>query len=155
MKLNQLSDNYGARYKSKRVGRGIGSGKGKTSGSGQKGQKSRTGVAIQGFEGGQTPIHRRLPKRGFTSLACRKFDAVINLCDISRLIESKRLNPAEKVTLDTLKAVGAIRSNIVRLKLLGKGDLTQEGISITVHAASEAVQKKVQALKGSVEIFAI
>ena len=151
MKLNQLSDNYGARYKAKRVGRGIGSGKGKTSGSGQKGQKSRTGVAIKGFEGGQTPIHRRLPKRGFNSLQDKTGLGIINISDLQGWAELGRISSKADVTLELLKATGLVRPRVTTLKLLAKGELTHP-LKVIVQAASDAAKGKVEAAKGSVSV---
>src|SRR5579875_1236647 len=108
MKLNELRDNPGARLKSKRLGRGIGSGKGKTSGKGVKGQKARTGVALNGFEGGQLPIYRRLPKRGFTNIF-RKVYAPVNLGAVERAIETGRIDPAQPITEETLRLAGLVR----------------------------------------------
>src|SRR5882757_10797525 len=110
MNLNELRDNPGARLKSKRLGRGIGSGKGKTSGKGVKGQKAREGVALNGFEGGQLPIYRRLPKRGFVNVF-RKEYAPVNLGAIAKAIESGKLDAAQPITEATLKEAGLVRSN--------------------------------------------
>ena len=122
MNLNKIKDNKGARYKAKRVGRGLGSGKGKTCGSGYKGQKSRTGVAINGFEGGQMPIHRRLPKRGFTNIF-RKTIETISLDHIQQLINSNKIDSTIKITKQHLKELGVINNIKNRIKILAGTDL--------------------------------
>ena len=124
MKLNELRDNPGARRKSKRLGRGIGSGKGKTAGKGTKGQLARTGVAINGFEGGQLPIYRRLPKRGFHN-PFRKVYAPVNLGALEAAIASGRLDGSQPITEDTLRAAGLVRGKKVS-DILGRRD-TVEG----------------------------
>ncbi len=149
MKLNDLRDNAGARPKSKRLGRGIGSGKGKTSGKGVKGQKAREGVALNGFEGGQMPIYRRLPKRGFTNLF-RKEYAPVNLGALAKAIESGRIDAAQPVTEDILRAAGLVRGGkTVGVRLLASGELSA-AVTITVSGASAAAITAVQAAGGSV-----
>ena len=149
MKLNELRDNAGARLKSKRLGRGIGSGKGKTSGKGVKGQKAREGVALNGFEGGQLPIYRRLPKRGFTNLF-RKEYAPVNLGALAKAIESGRIDAGQPITEDTLRAAGLVRgSKVVGVRLLASGELAA-AVTITVSGASAAAIAAVQAAGGSV-----
>ena len=149
MKLNELRDNAGARLKSKRLGRGIGSGKGKTSGKGVKGQKAREGVALNGFEGGQLPIYRRLPKRGFHNLF-RKEYAPVNLGALAKAIESGRIDAAQPITEDTLRAAGLVRGGkVVGVRLLASGELTA-AITITVSGASAAAVAAVQAAGGNV-----
>lgn len=128
MQLNELKDNKGARYKAKRVGRGIGSGKGKTAGSGYKGQKSRTGVAINGFEGGQMPLHRRLPKRGFTSLNREKIE-VINIGTLNDAVNSGKIAAGEVITRELLYSVGLLKTVKHPVKLLAKGELN---VSLTI-----------------------
>ena len=119
MQLNQLkSDNKKSK---KRIGRGIGSGTGKTSGKGHKGQKARSGVAIKGFEGGQMPIHRRLPKRGFKNIF-RKEYVTINLGIIQKLIDEKKISPAKPLDIETLLKVGLLKKNINYIKILAKGE---------------------------------
>ena len=148
MKLNELRDNAGARLKSKRLGRGIGSGKGKTSGKGVKGQKAREGVALNGFEGGQMPIYRRLPKRGFTNVS-RKQYAAVNLGAVAAAIESGRIDAAQPITEATLKAAGLLRGGRVDgVRLLASGELKQ-AVSITVSGASEAAAAAVVAAGGT------
>src|ERR1700749_4042280 len=108
MKLNEIKDNESARHRNRRVGRGIGSGKGKTGGRGGKGQTARTGVRINGFEGGQTPIHRRLPKRGFTNHFRHEYE-VVNLGEVQKAVDSGKLDAKKDVTLEVLKAAGLVR----------------------------------------------
>ncbi len=142
MKLNEIRDNKGARHSSKRVGRGIGSGKGKTSGSGEKGQKARSGVAIKGFEGGQMPIHMRLPKRGFNSLATKNIKT-INLLDLQRLIDNKKIAKTDLVDKELLVKLGiAKKSEIV--KLLGNGEITHK-IKVKLDAYSKSAKEKLLA----------
>jgi large subunit ribosomal protein L15 len=150
MKLNQLCDNFGARKKSKRVGRGIGSGKGKTSGSGVKGQKSRTGVAIKGFEGGQMPIHRRLPKRGFSSLNRVSYQ-VLNLGAIQDCIERKTVKAGEILTKERLIEAGLIRRPNLPVKLLAKGEL-KDKVTVHVDAASAVAVQALEKAGGTCHI---
>jgi large subunit ribosomal protein L15 len=151
MKLNELRDNEGARNKFKRVGRGIGSGKGKTSGRGVKGQKARTGVSLNGFEGGQLPIYRRLPKRGFVN-PFRKEYAPINLGTLELALESGRLTGTE-ITEDALKAAGLVRTGgkVVGVRLLARGEI-KRAITVTVAGASAAAIAAVQAAGGTVTV---
>ncbi len=149
MKLNQLRDNAGARLKSKRLGRGIGSGKGKTSGKGVKGQKAREGVALNGFEGGQLPIYRRLPKRGFKNIF-RKEYAPVNLGALARAIEEGRIDAAQPITEAELRAAGLVRGGkIDGVRLLASGEL-KSAVTITVAGASAAAVAAVEKLGGSV-----
>ncbi len=149
MKLNELRDNPGARRKSKRLGRGIGSGKGKTSGKGVKGQLARTGVAINGFEGGQLPIYRRLPKRGFFN-PFRKEYAPVNLGALEQAIESGRVDAAQPITEDTLRAAGLVRGKrVAGVRLLGKGAITR-AVTITVSGASGSAAEAVRQAGGTV-----
>ncbi|WP_431268117.1 50S ribosomal protein L15 [Dankookia sp. P2] len=152
MKLNDIRDNDGARYKSKRLGRGIGSGKGKTSGKGVKGQKAREGVSLNGFEGGQLPIYRRLPKRGFVNIF-RKEYAPINLGTLTKAIADGRLAAGETITEDTLRAAGLIRTGgkIVGVRLLANGEIAQ-AVNITVSGASAAAIAAVEAAGGTVTL---
>ena len=152
MNLNELRDNPGARLKSKRLGRGIGSGKGKTSGKGVKGQKARTGVAINGFEGGQMPIYRRLPKRGFHNLF-RKEYAPINLGTLEAAIEAGKLDATQEITEDSLRAAGLVRvgTKLAGVRLLANGTLTR-ALRITLSGASAAAVAAVEAAGGSVTI---
>ncbi len=152
MKLNEVRDNPGAHLKSKRLGRGIGSGKGKTSGKGVKGQKAREGVSLNGFEGGQLPIYRRLPKRGFHNLF-RKEYAPVNLGAIDKALASGRLASDQPITSDTLQAAGLARLNKVHgVRLLAMGTITRP-IVITVSGASVAAIAAVEAAGGSVTVL--
>lgn len=150
MNLNELSDNPGARSARKRVGRGIGSGTGKTAGRGHKGQKSRTGVAIKGFEGGQMPLHRRLPKRGFNNIF-RKDYRVVNLGRVQAAVDTGRLDPAQPVTEEALVAAGVIKSVRDGVRLLAKGELKAK-ISIEVSGASKAAIEAVSKAGGSLVV---
>src|SRR6058998_1798759 len=123
MKLNELSDNQGARKGRMRVGRGIGSGKGKTAGRGQKGAKARSGVSINGFEGGQMPLHMRLPKRGFNNIFAKDY-AEVNLGAIQKLVDAKTLNAKGVIDHEALKAAGVARGGRNGVRILGKGELT-------------------------------
>jgi large subunit ribosomal protein L15 len=154
MKLNEIRDNDGARPKFKRIGRGIGSGKGKTGGRGVKGQKARTGVSLNGFEGGQLPIYRRLPKRGFVN-AFRKEYAVLNLGALDAAIEAGRLPAGEAIDEAALKAAGVVRSSakLVGVRLLAKGEI-KRAVAITVSGASAAAIAAVQAAGGTVTVTA-
>ena len=125
MRLNELRDNPNARKSRTRVGRGIGSGKGKTSGRGHKGQKSRSGVAIKGFEGGQMPIHRRLPKRGFNNIF-RKEYVPINLGIIQKLINEKKITPEKDLDIETLLKVGLLKKKNNNIKILAKGEFSSK-----------------------------
>jgi len=149
MKLNELRDNAGSRLKSKRLGRGIGSGKGKTSGKGVKGQKAREGVALNGFEGGQLPIYRRLPKRGFTNIF-RKEYAPVNVGTIASAIESGRIDGAAPITEETLRTAGLVRGGkSAGVRLLADGELNR-AITITVSGASAAAVAAVEQAGGTV-----
>ena len=149
MKLNELRDNPGARPKSKRLGRGIGSGKGKTSGKGVKGQKAREGVSLNGFEGGQLPIYRRLPKRGFHN-PFRKEYAPINLRSIEKAIVDGKLDAGVPITEASLSAAGLVRlANVSGVRLLATGTITRP-IQVTVSGASVAAIAAVEAAGGTV-----
>ena len=148
MKLNELRDNSGARKARTRVGRGTGSGKGKTGGRGVKGQKSRAGVALNGFEGGQMPIFRRLPKRGFNN-PFRKTYALVNLGRLQKVIDAGKLDAAETITAETLKAVGLVTKPRDGVRLLAKGKLTSR-VTIEVVGASQAAIAAVEAAGGKV-----
>ncbi|NNE79894.1 MAG: 50S ribosomal protein L15 [Silicimonas sp.] len=143
MKLNELRDNLGANKKSKRVGRGPGSGKGKTAGRGIKGQKSRSGVALNGYEGGQMPLYQRLPKRGFNK-PNRKAFAVVNLGLIQKFIDDKKIDAKKDITEDVLVESGLVRRKKDGIRVLAKGDFsTKANISVTgaSKSAIEAVEK--------------
>lgn len=148
MKLNQLSDNDGARKSRIRVGRGIGSGKGKTSASGQKGQKSRTGVAIKGFEGGQMPLYRRLPKRGFVN-KWRKTYAEVNIGRIQTAIDNGKIDPANTLGVDELRSAGLIGHPRDGVRLLAQGEITAS-VTIQVAGASRKAVEMVEKAGGKV-----
>ena len=148
MNLNELRDNPGARLKSKRLGRGIGSGKGKTSGKGHKGQSAREGVALNGFEGGQLPIYRRLPKRGFHNIF-RKSYAPVNLGALDAAIEAGRIDGSQPITEATLFAAGLATDNKDGIRLLAEGKITR-AITITVSGASATAKAAVEEAGGSV-----
>src|ERR1700742_273074 len=124
MKLNEISDNPGSHYRAKRVGRGIGSGKGKTSGRGGKGQTARSGVAINGFEGGQTPLHRRLPKRGFNNTIFQKDYKVVNLGRLQQAVDAGKLTAGGSIDAAGLVAAGILRRSGDGVRLLAKGKLS-------------------------------
>lgn len=150
VELNQLRDNEGAHYRKKRLGRGIGSGKGKTSGRGVKGQKAREGVSLNGFEGGQLPIYRRLPKRGFKNIF-RKVYAPINLDTIEKAIADGKLTATDTITEDSLRKAGLIGTGKVNgIRLLANGEVTQ-ALTIEVSGASVAAIAAVEKLGGSVK----
>ena len=148
MRLNELRDNPGATKTKKRIGRGPGSGKGKTAGRGLKGQKSRSGVAIKGYEGGQMPLYQRLPKRGFNK-PNRKAYAVVNLGIIQKFIDSGKL--ANEITEDSLIESGVVRRKLDGVRILAKGTLSAK-IKINVTGASVAAQAAVEALGGSITV---
>ncbi len=149
MKLNEIKDNQGARKDRKRVARGMGCGSGKTAGHGQKGQKSRSGVAINGFEGGQMPIYRRLPKRGFKNPFAKVF-AVVNLDTIQKAIDAGKLN-AEDVNVDALMNAGIISKKLDGVRLLARGAVTSK-VNVTVNSASKAAVAAVEKAGGKVNL---
>ncbi len=153
MKLNELSDAPGARKARARVGRGIASGRGKTAGRGHKGQKSRSGVAIKGFEGGQMPIHRRLPKRGFKNPRRKRLVAV-NLGRLQQAVDAGRLDPKQAVTIDALSGAGVLKKARDGVRLLAKGELKSK-LTIEVSGASKAALAAVEAVGGVVRIPAL
>jgi len=148
MNLNELRDNPGARLKFKRLGRGIGSGKGKTSGKGVKGQKAREGVSLNGFEGGQLPIYRRLPKRGFHNLF-RKSYAPVNLGALDAAIEAGKIDSSQPITEAVLFAAGLATDNKDGIRLLAEGTISR-AITVTVSGASATAKAAVEAAGGSV-----
>jgi large subunit ribosomal protein L15 len=150
MKLNDLRDNPGATRKSKRIGRGPGSGKGKTGGRGIKGQKSRSGVALAGFEGGQMPLYRRLPKRGFTPHSQKKF-AVVNLGQIQKFIDAKKLDAKAEITEDALVQSGLVRRKLDGIRVLAKGEITAK-VTLAVTGASKAAVAAVEKAGGSLTV---
>ncbi|HEX4095834.1 MAG TPA: 50S ribosomal protein L15 [Caulobacteraceae bacterium] len=147
MKLNELSPREGSTKKRMRVGRGPGSGKGKTAGRGVKGQKARSGVAIAGFEGGQMPLHMRMPKRGFKSLN-RKHFAEVNLWRIEQAIAAGKLDAGKPIDAAALVAAGIVRRPWDGVKLLGKGELTSK-LDITVYAATASARAAVEGAGGT------
>ncbi|GGE83472.1 MULTISPECIES: 50S ribosomal protein L15 [Stappia] len=151
MKLNELRDNPGATKERTRVGRGIGSGKGKTGGRGVKGQKSRSGVAIKGFEGGQMPLHRRLPKRGFTNIFAKSFNAV-SVGRVQKAIDAGKLDASQTVTVEALKAAGVVRRVKDGVRLLSNGELTAK-VTFEVAGASKAAIAAVEKAGGKVAII--
>jgi large subunit ribosomal protein L15 len=153
MKLNDIRDNEGARHRKMRVGRGIGSGKGKTSGRGQKGQTSRSGVAINGFEGGQMPLHMRIPKRGFNNIFAKDY-AEINLGMIQKFIDAKKLDAKATIDHAALKAIGLARGGKDGVRVLAKGELTAK-VSLVVAGASKAAVAAVEKAGGKVEVLTV
>lgn len=148
MRLNELRDNDGARTERKRVGRGAGSGTGKTSGKGHKGQKSRAGATINGFEGGQMPIYRRLPKRGFKN-PFRKQYAIVNLGDVQKAIEDGRLEKDKEIDESSLRGAGLAGKKNLKIRLLANGDLKSK-ITIKVAGASRSAVVAVEEAGGAV-----
>ncbi|PVA11250.1 50S ribosomal protein L15 [Pelagivirga sediminicola] len=150
MKLHELRDNDGATKKKKRVGRGPGSGMGKTGGRGIKGQKSRSGVAIKGFEGGQMPLYQRLPKRGFNK-PNRKAFAVVNLGLIQKFIDDKKLDAGAAITEDALVESGLVRRKLDGIRVLAKGDVTSK-ITLEVTGASKSAVEAVEKAGGTLTL---
>ena len=152
MKLSDIADNAGSRKKRMRVGRGIGSGKGKTSGRGGKGQTARSGVRIKGFEGGQMPMHRRLPKRGFNNVFRVEY-AEINLDRLQEAIDAKAVDAGSAINAESLVKAGVLRRAKAGVRLLGRGELKAK-INIEVHGASKSAIEAVEKAGGSVKILA-
>ena len=152
MKLSDIADNAGSRKKRMRVGRGIGSGKGKQSGRGGKGQTARSGVRIKGFEGGQMPLHRRLPKRGFNNIFRVEY-AEINLDRLQEAIDAKAIDAGSAITAEALVKGGVLRRAKGGVRLLGRGELKSK-INIEVHGASKSAIEAVEKAGGSVKILA-
>ncbi|WP_347140588.1 50S ribosomal protein L15 [Paracoccus sp. SSK6] len=150
MKLHEIRDNEGANRKKKRVARGPGSGKGKTAGRGIKGQTSRSGVALNGYEGGQMPLYRRLPKRGFTAPNAKSF-AVVNLGQLQTFIDAGKIDASADVTEDALVASGLVRRKLDGVRLLGKGQLTS-AVTIVVTGASKSAVEAVEKAGGKVTL---
>lgn len=150
MKLNEIKDNQGARKDRKRVARGIGSGSGKTAGRGQKGQKSRSGVAVSGFEGGQMPLYRRLPKRGFKNPFAKVF-AVVNLDTIQKAVDAGKLN-AEDVSIASLQSAGIVSKTLGGVRLLARGAITSK-VNVSVNSASKAAVAAVEKAGGKVNLI--
>ena len=153
MKLNDLRDNKGARQSRVRVGRGIGSGLGKTAGRGQKGQKSREGVSIKGFEGGQMPLHMRIPKRGFNN-PFAKDHAEVNLGQIQKLVDAGTLATDGVIDHAALKAAGVARGGKHGVRVLGKGELTAK-LSFRVAGASKTAREAIEKAGGSVDVIEV
>jgi large subunit ribosomal protein L15 len=153
MKLNDIRDNDGAHYRAKRRGRGIGSGKGKTSARGGKGQTARTGVALNGFEGGQTPLHRRLPKRGFKNTDFQQNFVIVNLGRLQGALDAGRLQAGATVNGEAMIAAGVLRRVRDGVRLLAKGEL-KAPLTIEVAGASKAAVEAVEKLGGKVIVAA-
>ncbi len=152
MKLHELRDNDGALQKKKRVGRGVGSGKGKTAGRGMKGQKSRSGVAINGYEGGQMPLYQRLPKRGFNKPNRKKF-AVVNLGLIQKFVEAGKLDASAEISEDALVASGLVRRRLDGVRILAKGDISAK-VKLSVTGASKSAIAEVEKAGGTLTVTA-
>ncbi len=150
MKLNQIKDNVGSRRPAIRVGRGPGSGKGKTCGSGMKGQKSRSGVAIKGFEGGQMPLYRRLPKHGFTNIFAKKYQEV-TIARLQQAIDAGKIDPKKEITAETFKASGVVRRLRDGVRLLGGGELKAK-IMVHVTGATKGAVAAVEKAGGKVVV---
>lgn len=150
MKLNELRDNPGATKRKKRVGRGPGSGMGKTAGRGIKGQKSRSGVAIAGYEGGQMPLYQRLPKRGFNKPNRKKF-AVVNLGMIQKFIDAKKIDAGQEITEDTLVESGLVRRKLDGIRVLAKGEVSAK-LTLNVTGASKSAVEAVEKAGGSLNV---
>ena len=153
MKLNEIKDNAGARKGRMRVGRGIGSGKGKTAGRGQKGQKSREGVSINGFEGGQMPLHMRIPKRGFNNIFAKDY-AEVNLGQIEKLVQAGKLDAKGTIDHAALKAAGVGRGGKHGVRILAKGDFTTK-LSFTVAGVSKSAREAIEKAGGSVDVIEV
>jgi large subunit ribosomal protein L15 len=152
MKLNEISDNAGSRKARMRIGRGIGSGKGKTGGRGGKGQTARTGVRIKGFEGGQMPLHRRLPKRGFNNIFAIEFNEV-NLGRVQEALDKGKLDAKDVVDAEALVRAGVVRRAKHGVRLLGKGEI-KTAVQFEVYGASRSAVEAVEKAGGSVKILA-
>ena len=150
MKLSELSDRPGSRKVRRRIGRGIGSGKGKTGGRGGKGQTARSGVAIKGFEGGQMPMHRRLPKRGFNNIFRKEYNEV-NLGRVQQAIDAGKLDPAAAIDVETLVKAGVLRRAKGGVRLLGAGEIKAK-VDLTVAGASKSAVAAVEKAGGSVTV---
>ena len=151
MQLNTLNSKT-KKTKKKRLGRGIGSSKGKTSGRGHKGQKSRSGVAIKSFEGGQMPLYRRLPKRGFNSMSKKNLIAIISLSRIQEIIKKKNSISSDKINLATLQKSRLINKKYKKLKVLGPGDL-KDKLTVEVNSISKSAKEKIEKLGGKVTLI--
>lgn len=152
MKLNSIKDNAGSKKSRIRVGRGIGSGKGKTGGRGGKGQTARSGVAINGFEGGQMPIYRRLPKRGFTNIHAKHFNEV-NIGRIQVAIDAKKLDASKPVTVEALVAAGVCSRQLDGVRILGSGEIKSK-VSFEVAGVTKSAQAAIEKAGGSIKLLA-
>ena len=151
MKLHEIKDNLGSRSNSKRLGRGEGSGKGKTCGKGHKGQKARSGVAIKGFEGGQNPIYMRLPKRGFNNNKFKTFYGIVGLSSLQHAIDSNKIDVSKPITISELKKSSLIENKATKVKLLSNG-VIKSSIDIVVDKASKSALLAVEKLKGKITL---
>ena len=151
MKLNEIRDREGATHSKKRLGRGIGSGSGKTAGRGVKGQKARSGVAVNGFEGGQMPLYRRLPKRGFTNIFAKSYN-IVSLARIQTAIDAGRLDPKETITAATLVQAGVLRRAKDGVRLLGGEGELSIGLTFDIAGASKSAVEKVERAGGTVTL---
>lgn len=149
MKLNEIKDNKGARLKSKRLGRGEGSGVGKTCGRGVKGQKARSGVAINGFEGGQNPLYMRMPKRGFNNKNFKTVFGEVNLSDLQTAVDAKKLDAKKEVNLQVLQEAGLVRTSHKNVKILGNGEL-KTALTLVVSKATKSAVAAIEKAKGKV-----
>jgi len=150
MELNKLNDNHGAKSSKKRLGRGVGSGLGKTSGKGHKGQKSRSGVSIKGFEGGQMPIHRRLPKRGFNKHN-RKVYRILNLGDLQTVIDNGKIDIQKEINNSVILSTGIIKNLKDGIRILARGKITSK-VNILVDGASKNAVKQVEKAGGNLAV---
>ncbi|WP_419913450.1 50S ribosomal protein L15 [Hoeflea sp.] len=153
MKLNEIRDNVGAKHNRKRVGRGIGSGKGKTAGRGVKGQKSRSGVAIKGFEGGQMPIYRRLPKRGFVNIFKKDYN-IVSLGRLQAAVDAKKLDAKKTVDAAALLEAGVIRREKDGVRVLSDGELKAK-LKLEVSGASKSAVEKIEKAGGSITVVGV
>ena len=151
MELNKLNDNDGAKSSKKRLGRGVGSGLGKTSGKGHKGQKSRSGVSIKGFEGGQMPIHRRLPKRGFNKHN-RKVYRILNLGDLQKVIDNGKIDIKKEINSSVILSSGVIKNLKDGIRILARGKITSK-VNILVDGASKNAIEKVEKAGGNLAVI--
>ena len=152
MKLSEIADRPGARKTRRRLGRGIGSGKGKTGGRGVKGQKARTGVAVKGFEGGQMPLHRRLPKRGFKNILAKEYNEV-NLGRIQQAIDAGKLDAGATIDVAALVEAGVLRRAKDGVRILGDGELKAK-LSVSVAGASKSAREAIEKAGGSIQVIA-
>tara|TARA_B100001113_G_scaffold324929_1_gene296865 strand:- start:525 stop:983 length:459 start_codon:yes stop_codon:yes gene_type:complete len=148
--MTNLNTTFKVKIKKMRVGRGIGSGKGKTSGRGVKGQKSRSGVAIKSFEGGQMPLYRRLPKRGFNPIKKDKI-AILNLDKIQKFLENKKINQESKIDIDTLKKANIVNKSCNKIKILGTGDIKTK-VNLNVDFISASAKEKLEKLGSTITL---